>query len=262
MKYFEEDDEKEFINDSESEEILFNMSSEDFIENEIMNQLNDEGIFNSYKRDHVEFYLEKYKFMKLKFIDNENSDFLDTLKYNKEEFISNVAEAICDKFNINMETDDMTTKNTKILYTFFVLNYKDNLKELFINVLKKNKQVIIKEIKTRKRHRDIGITASKAKFYNNNDAFIINNLDYILFNIIPSMEFDSDFIDYIIDYDDNINYNNMRKLIDNSKIELDSDTFKSFIEPFMEHCEGYTDVVSEIVIKLTSDAKQNEISIF
>lgn len=253
-------EEKEYIGESETEEILFNMSSDDFLENEIMEQLSEDGMFNSHKRNHVEFYLEKYKFMKLNYADTD-TDFLENLKYKKNEFVESVINAICDKFDIGIEEEALTTKNAKTLYTFFVIDYKDNLKELFINVLKKNKQLIIKELKARKRHRDIGTNASKAKFYNTNDAFIINNIEYILFDIIPSIEFGEEFIDYIVDYDDNINYSNLRKMIDNNIIDLDSDSFKAFINPFVEHYDGYSEVISDIIIKLTSDAKQNDISI-
>lgn len=251
-------DEKEYVNDNEIEEILFNMSSDDFLENEVRSQL-DEGIFVTNKRDHLEFYIEKYKFIKSSSLDT--GDFIENLKYNKEEFVRDVVYAISEKFEIEYDVADVDTKMAKILYMFFVINYKENLSEFMINIIKKNKQTIIKELKNRKRTRDIGSSASKSKFYNNNDAFIINNIDYILFNIVPSIELDGEFINYIIKYDDNINYNNVGKMIENNKIMLTEDSYKSFIEPFLNRDEGYSDVISDIIIKLTNGAKQNDITI-
>lgn len=254
----EEKEDKEYVNDNEIEEILFNMSSSDFLENEVRSQLGD-GIFITDKRDHLEFYIEKYKFIKANCTDTD--DLMANLKYNKEEFVNDVIDAICTKFEIDYDVENNTTKMAKVLYTFFVINYKDNLSEFMINLIKKNKQIIIKELKSRKRHRDIGVSASKSKFYNNNDAFIINNIDYILFNILPSIELDGDYINYIINYDDNINYNNMNKLISSDSISLSSDSYRAFISPFLDRDNGYSDVISEIIIKLTSGAKQNDISI-
>lgn len=254
------------IDKREIERILFEISSLDFLENEIENQI--EYIFESNKRNYLEFYLEKYKFVKSN-IDvtsypniEDLDDMKEEMKYNKNRFITDILLKVCDKFDIQIDGDENNTKIAKTLYKFFVIDYKENLKIFFLNIIKKNKQSIIKELKARKRNRDIGLSASKSKYINTNDAIIINNLEFILMDIISSMEFDGDFIDYIINYDDNINYMNISKLIEKEKIILTQETFECFISPFINREEGYTDIISEIVIMLVENTKQRELDLF
>lgn len=253
---FEDDDSREDI-----EEILFDMSTDDFIDNEIREQISD-NIFSDNKRNYVEFYIEKFKFLKELYKENNQYDKLEELKDNKELFITQITNLISDTFKIDIDQDSINNKMTKSLYSFFVVDYSEHLQNFFINYILKNKKNIISEIKKNKsKVRDIAAIAAKSKFANSTDAIIINNINFVLFDLIPSVELGEDFIKYITDYDDDIINDNLIKFMDDDSITITDDTRKSFLEPFLDQSDGYTNVVSNIIIQLTKDIKQIDVNI-
>lgn len=248
------------IFDDGTEEMLYDMSNEEFVEDEIGAQVTT-NIFDSEKRNYVEFYIEKYKYLKTLYEDD--TERLPELRENKEEFIDNIITKVSETFNVEIDEEHRSTKMAKTLYNFFVLNYLENLEEFFFNYIQKNKKAIITEIKrTKTKVRDITTIASKSKFQNNNDALIINNISYILFDLIPSIELGPDFIDYILNYDDDITNTNMEKLISKEHITIDNDTYISFLEPFVERHDGYSVVLSNIVVRLYSEIKEHQLNLF
>lgn len=249
------------VDQEETEEMIFEMSSDEFLENEIEEQMSTE-IFNETKRNYVEIYIEKYKYLKGLYEDDDET--LLELKENKTNFINSIRDRISEIFSINIDTDnEKQTKITKNIYNFFVMNYSENIKSFFINYIEKNKKIIINELKRQKsKSRDVSSIAAKTKFVNSNEAMIINNISSILFDIIPSSGLGSDFIDYIIDYDDDITNLNIQKFIEDGVISIDEDTFRSFIDPFVNRNEGYSEIISEIIIEFSQMIKQNDIDIF
>ena len=248
------------IFDDGAEEMLYDMSSEEFVEDEIGSQVSI-NIFDSQKRNYVEFYIEKYKYLKSLYEDDVER--MPDLRENKEQFIDNIICMISDKFNIEIDEEHKSTKMAKTLYNFFVLNYLDNMEAFFFNYIQKNKKSIITEIKrTKTKVRDITTIASKSKFQNSNDALIINNISYILFDLIPSIELGQEFMDYILNYDDDITNTNMEKLIDKEYISIDNDTYQAFIEPFVERHDGYSVLISNLIMRLYSEVKEHQLNIF
>lgn len=246
--------------DKEAEEMLFEMSTDDFIENEIEEQIS-ESLFSSNKTNHVEFYLEKYKYLcKEVYVDDD--DTLAQLEENKENFLQNIVSKISETFEFEIDENEVTNKVAKTLYNFFIVNYADNLKDFFLNFLNKNKKSIIADLKAMKvKTRDVSTIASKVKYYNANDAIIINNINTILLKIIPNYDIGNEFIDYIINYDDSRINNKMRKYLDEAIITFE-DTYNAFLTPFVEKHDGYSSIISDIVIELNEQAKTNKIDIF
>lgn len=255
-------DQFEFDNMDEQREIegmLFEMSTDDFFENEIATQLNEE-IFSESKRNYVEMYIEKFKY--LKDVYGDDSELVEDLKENKGRFIENIVDNICEKFGITIDENEINNKMAKSLYNFFVVYYNDNLKNFFINYMQKNKKMILAEIKKQKsKVRDVTTLASKVKYNNSNDAAIINNIQYILFNIIPSMELGGEFIKFVIDYDDTTTNIYIQKMLEKGIMEVDNDTFEAFLKPFLDMEDGYSNIISEIIITTSANIQKNDINI-
>lgn|SRR5574344_309486 len=253
----EDDDELKGLEDTES--IFFDMSSNDFLESEIDDQLNV-NLFNYNKRNHVELYLEKFKY--LKNVYEQDGDTLEELFENKENFIANIISMITEKFAIEIDADIIGNKAAKTLYNFFVVYYYDNIKSFFINYIQKNKKIILTELKKQKsKIRDVTSVASKSKFNNSQDALLLNNIESVLFDIIPSEELGENFINFITDYDDDITNINITKFIDKGEINLEN-TYENFLEPFINREDGYAEIISDIIIKLSEDMKFNDIKLF
>ena len=126
----------------EIEEMLFDMSTDEFIENEIETQMNEEIFIDSEKkRNYVELYIEKFKYLKTIYVDD--PDTLEELEENKNSFIENIINSISSKFNFEVDDEAISKKMAKTLYNFFIIDYTDNLKEFFLNFLQKNKKSII-----------------------------------------------------------------------------------------------------------------------
>ena len=243
------------------EEMLFSMSTDDFIENEISSQLED-TIFTEGKdkRNYVELYMEKYKY--LSNVYGGDDALLNDLEENKDIFISNIVNKIADEFEIEVLQEEVGKKMAKALYNFFVVFYADNLKEFFLNYIQRNKKILIAEVKKQKsKVRDVTTIAAKAKYYNANDAIIINNINNILLNLIPSIELGEEFIDYIIEYDDNTVNTTIGKLIKKGYITISQDTYEAFLRPFLERYDGYSNIITDIVMELNQQVKQNPINI-
>ena len=245
----------------EIEEMLFDMSTDEFIENEIETQMNEEIFIDSEKkRNYVELYIEKFKYLKTIYVDD--PDTLEELEENKNSFIENIINSISSKFNFEVDEEAMSKKMAKTLYNFFIIDYTDNLKEFFLNFLQKNKKSIILELKANKsKVRDISTIASKIKYFNINDALIINNINSVLLNIIPSIV-DESFLTYILDYDDSITNKNIKKLINKEDITISKETFDAYLEPFVDEWDGYTSIITDIILELSKQIKQNDINIF
>lgn len=255
--YNEEDEKTEKI-----EEMLFDMSTDDFIENEIDNQMTEDIFIDSAnKRNYVELYIEKYKYLKSLYKENKEEE-LETLEENKNAFIDNIINKIATEFSVEVDDEAFGKKMAKTLYNFFVINYTDNLKDFFINFLQKNKKSIVNYLKNHKsKNRDITSIASKIKYFNSNDALIINNVSNILKTIIPSM-CDKTFINYIIDYDDCTVNKNMKKFIENEDIIISDETYNSFLKPFIDEYDDYSTIITDITLELANSIKQNNIDVF
>lgn len=251
-------DDFQFENQSELDDILYSMNCEDFLENEVEDQL-DEGIFSNKKVDYLDNYLSKYKFYKKEY--EANAEFVESLKDKKDNTIEFILNSVSDKFNFIIDEDSRTKKMAKTIYEFFVLDYRRNLKTMVINYINDNKKTIIPELKKKKKGKDISTTASKMNFANTNDALIINNVKYIIDEIIPNC-LNEDFIELILDSDDSVANINMRDFIDENKITIDNQTFLSFIHPLINEEDGWSDIISDIVIKLTKNANLVDIDIF
>lgn len=238
-------------NSSELDDILYSMNSEDFLENEVEEQL-DEGIFSDKKTNYVEKYISKFKYFKNEY--SENQEFIESLNEKKDGVRDFILDQISNKFEIVIDDESKKMRVARALYEFFIVDYKDNLETLILNYINNNKKDIIAEVKRNKKGKDISSTAGKMKFSNNNDAIIINNITMIIFDIMPE-NLDEDFLNLILDTDDSVSNLAIKDLIDNNDITIDDDTMKAFIAPLIDKDDGYSDVVSNVVIELNNNAK-------
>lgn len=252
------DTDLEYENSSELSEILFNMNSEEFLETELSEQLNEE-IFSSNKTNYLEAYLTKYKFCKNEYCANDG--FIESLKNNKDELIEFVITQISDRFNLTIDEDSRGTKMAKILYDFFVINYNENLKNLFLCYILNNKKNIISILKKEKKRRDISVIASKVRYSNNNDALLVDNVAFIINEIILSSDIEN-FVDMISQMDNTVTNLKMTEYINKEKVSIDEETLEAFINPYIEEETGWSDIISDIVMELSNKAVKSDVDIY
>lgn len=99
------------------------------------------------------------------------------------------------------------------------------------------------------------------KYNNSNDATIINNVYNIIFNIIADT-LGEDFLELIIDSDDSVSNLAMKDFLENNKITVDDDTFKAFMRPLLDEEDGWSDVLSDVIMELTKNANKADLDIF
>lgn len=247
----------EYENPRELEEILYKMNTEDFLETELTEQLNEE-IFSDNKTNYIESYMSKYKFYKNEY--EANDDFTERLKNNKDNLIESVIEQICDKFCLEVDEEDRNTKLARVIYEFFVIDYRENLKSLFMNYINNNKKSIISVLKKEKKRRDISMVASKLKFANSNDALIIGNVSFIINEILNNEQIEN-FIDLIISDDDSVVNLKIKEYVDSEKIAITEDTYNAFVAPYFDEELGWSDIISEIEIEMCQNAAQVDLDI-
>lgn len=141
-------DEFENENPSELEEILYSMNTEEFLENELEDQLG-ESIFSEKKTNYLESYMSKYKFYLDEYSANE--EFIESLKEKKDDMIEHILNEISDKFEFNIDDESRKTKVAKVLYEFFVIDYKNNMVDMILTYINDNKKSILQEIKRQKK---------------------------------------------------------------------------------------------------------------
>lgn len=254
------DEELEYESQNNLEEILYSMNTEEFSEEELNDQLN-ENIFSSHKTDYLSSYLQRYKFLKNEYPENE--EFLNSLKNGKDELMLYIINEISEKFGFEIDTEHKLKKTAIALYDFFVINYKENLEIFFYEYIESNKKSILSEIKKNKRKKDISTVNMKNNFSNPNDAIIVDNIADILLNIIPAIE-DEDWINYILDDDDTVTNIHIRKFIEEEIMEINLDTFNAFIDPFVGQEEGWSEVMNDIVLRYVekNSNSDNDLDIF
>lgn len=256
------DNEDGILDSKDIEALLFEISSDEFVINEIEKQI-EENIFNTHKTNYVQVYMDKYKLIKNSIgdMDDSEEENLQKLKNNKNIFMDFIIDKLSEEFEVDYDKNNIKAKHVKALYGFLILDYVDNLSNFFINYIQTNKKEIIKTLKSIKVKRDISSSANKIKYFNAQDALILNNIDFIIDNIICGTEFENkEFMDLLVYQDDYINNNIVANLVDEGKVLLGDNFANSFMSPYIEERAGFSIIISNVVCTLSSLARKNDIS--
>lgn len=246
-------DEINYNNENEMEELLAKMHYELILE------MVDEQIqhsFNKSKRNFLELYHDKYKFLKKEYDDDE---FLSELSAKHHTTFEMVLDKLEEKFKFTVDRDNVKiTKAVIVLYNFFVINYEANLTKLVINFILKNKKHIIPELKNLKnKTRDVSYNTSKVLFNNANEGLMMNNLNAIIFDIMPGFYDKDDCLDFLkLMSDDDYVTISVIEMFNEMLIECDENLYDVFIEPLIEKEDGYSNIISNVITVLYSKFKK------
>lgn len=241
------------------ESILFDMSSEEYMEDDLQVQLTEE-LFSD-KNNLLETYFQKYKMLKENYKDNE--DFISKLKEAKDSVIITTINELVEKYDLIL-TDDIkyTKKAAKNLYKFFVVDYRENLVKLIINTITNDKKYIVGALKQvqQQKKKDLSTQVNKTKYSNQNEFLIMNNIKYILFNIIPELV-ENNYYNYILNSDDTTEYNYIKNNLEELTLDFGDDSIQNFIYPFITKQDGWSEAYSDIVMELNKIFVPNEVNI-
>lgn len=244
--------------DREVQEFIANMHPE-LIKENILDQINA-GIISPYKENYLKDYMMQYKYFKNMYGDNE--DISRILDNSLENTLTMIIQSICEKFDFEMNLDDIKLKPiAKALYKFFVLKYDKNIINFFTNFIISNKKELVSIIKQEankskvKKCKNVTTIANKL-LYGNNESLLISNINYIILEIIPSWGLDVDFLDY---FDSTLILDTLKQYLNNEMMVVFNDNiFDKFIEPIVDKEPGYNSIISEVTVNLTSIYNKKE----
>ncbi len=245
---------------NEVEDIMSQMHFE-LVAEEIDEQI--ENTFTKSPKNFLELYNDRYKYFKETYGDND--DFMSQLKQLRDQTHEEIIKKIAAKFELTYE--EVKPKIAKALYEFFILNYEENMVAFIKNFILKNKKWVVGEIKSMntRRTRDTSYVASKGIMSNQQEALIITQINRIVFDILPTafdQDDDTDFLSYIVDYDDtNVNGIIKKLFVEKQTISCDSNLLEMFMAPVLNKEDGYAEVVSTVVTELYSAYKKNMTSV-
>lgn len=177
--------------------------------------------------------------------EHDDIDFQRELMAMRDVTYDKVIETILSIYEIDYDENANTNKASmaKILYHFFVLDYQDNLIEMYVNYIMKYKKNIFNEYGERlpKVSPDL-----KKTYKDNKDAFIIGNISYLMDEFFSKDELDEDPISLIANRSsDPINIQ-IKTLFDDHSLSMNYGFYKSFIQ-FIDTGIGVYSIIPEIL---------------
>lgn len=204
--------EKDFFNDTEINEIINYLSYELILDN-LRKQISEEETRTYGKVNYLEIFNDKFNYIVLNY--NNNQEIMNKINSLRDEFYSTTLEEIQDRFGFKLTFKDILLKEElygiiDCLYNFFIIEIGENLKNFFVNYIRKESKNILRSFRNQINSKDLYFSLLKKK-YNKDNSIILYSINKIP-NIIE-IQFIEDFIDLIIK-DDEDEYNNfmMNKL--------------------------------------------------
>lgn len=198
--------EKNFFSDTEINEIINYLSYELILDN-LRKQIGEEDARTYGKVNYLEIFNDKFNYIVLNY--NSNQEIMNKLNLLRDEFYSTVLEEIQDKFGFKLKFKDILLKEEfygiiDCLYSFFIIEIGENLKNFFVNYIRKEYKNILRNFRNQINFKDLYFSLLKKK-YNKENSIILYSINKI--PTIIEIQFIEDFIDLIIK-DDEDEYNN------------------------------------------------------
>ena len=213
----------------------------------------DADLINPYKVNYLKDYIYQYKYLCKEY--EGDIDTLNVLNNSLIDTLNMVIDKISDKFNFRLDIDNDKHIKTiaKSLYKFFVIKYEKNIIEFISNYILKNKKTIINTVKstrgTIKKSKNVTSLANKM-LYSPNEAIIISNINFIVTEIIPSLDLGVSYLEYLSS--NNATLNIIKDLFYGHNISLEEDPYEMFILPIAEKHSGYGTIISEVTVNLAN----------
>ena len=258
--YFDvEDDENTVLTEAETDVILSELKDELLLESileQIKNPLN-----SSYgNSDYLEIFRMRYNYLKEAYGSNKN--FIKKLKELKYKIYFEIFDEIVRKFNLEYSPSNLSIEDCVYdLYSFFVLNYKDNIVDYIINIIIKEKKNLVKDLKHAKYSKSIGCSSLKKIFKYKEDAIILSNITNIINNIVNLERDNLDVISDICENDFNevSNYNIYQYFITGFAMAPNNDFNDIFFKPLKKKEEGYTHIINDVRNHLLNINKRKDV---
>lgn len=201
--------------------------------------------------NYLEIFEGRIKFLKTKNCDETTS--LQQIEDIKTKFFDNLINEIIKKYPfmyIESFDDEKKMILTSLLYNFFILKYRENIKIFLVKHIIDNKKSIASSYDSKKKN--VETIAMKKIFKIREDAVILANIRQIIRDIVDT-EMDSKYIIKTIIDDDPMLLNNF--MINNFIISKESIIFNNnfsqvFFQPIKDKWEDYSRVIINVTQNL------------
>jgi hypothetical protein len=235
------------ITQQEQSVLLNNLTDELLLEN-IYEQVDTPFLDLYDPTNYIEVFESRYKFLNMRFKDV--PDFLSELNDVRRSFFINVLDRINKKFRFTIDSESETMYViTRVLYQFFILEYKQNVRTFIIEYIQENKKSLVASFDDGSKNLDL--IAMKKTFKNKNDAIIMSNI-YRIIDLIIKQELPAkNILDLItrVDPSESVNYF-IDMLITNDELVTEGDFSKIFFKVLIQKGEGSTKIINEIQMEL------------
>lgn len=258
----EEDNEYWLRNDDDVRNIASELS-DDIILQTIYEQIDNNLRIN--ENDILANFENRYQYI-LMFYGNDKK-IIETCKKIRNNIYTKILEKICNKLDIstNLLTDEFLNHSdefyfyVKCFYEFFILKYKENICNLFVNYLYNNRDTLVENYKNSIENKnDLLIKSLKKVFDNSNDAYLIYLAETIVVDYINNELTSEDLINEITNTDpyELTNASIKELLIDNKFETYCGNSFvNNFFNPLKDEEYRY-DLLIEIKFALVNLIKK------
>ncbi len=222
---------------------IHSSSSGFFIHSALMNQVNNRIIFNRELGNLLKTIKERYN--SLAEIHTDDSGYLERLFDKRKELYVSLFNLMSDAYGIKYSNEieelnwEDLENDVKHLYYFFVLNYKENIISLFMNVIKERETQLAKALFTDRTldKKDLVTTGSKSS--SKNKMMIVNNLERVLKMVTEEYHHGLDIITDIVEFDkDELNFIKINEMfLDSEDYFVDGNFAEKYFETFLEYDE-------------------------
>lgn len=257
---FSNDKEHDYLTDNEESQLIGTIYDSLILEN-IFDQIRNpitpgEKIdYFSLFRDRINYLLGRYK---------ENYNFIENLKFTRDTFYKKIFVELVKTYGIsyhNPDNDSSEEFESLIysLYHFFVLDYKENIENFFLNFIKEHKKTL-SSLFVDKKTKDSKMKFIKDTFKNKYDVIMIYHVRSVVDSILSDELTAREIINFSLK--DNIDsVDNMRiyKLFFEEEVLTSGDDFRNkFFNIFLKREDGYYEIILDLETKLVESCPKNE----
>jgi hypothetical protein len=246
------------LSEGDKEDITLFLSDE-VLRNNLEEQLSESDILNYLKPNNfLDIFDERLNYLNAKYLND--AELIQKFKDVKLEIYLKVCKGIEKKFNIKTNFSLAYTPMLnyffyiKKLYNFFVINYRENLVNFFINYILNHKNELAKVTKNNTNKKDLTIESLKKILVKPEDVIITHNLEDIVNLIVETLEDNNLIIKTIISSDEEESTNIIIKelfLENKENSYLENEFRNNFFKPIKDENQAF-DLISEIKLSFFS----------
>ena len=184
-------------------------------------------------------------------MDGIDDDGIRQVKSERDSFYSEIIELISQKYSLECDIETVIDKGPsqlkdccEAMYSFFIIKYKKNIRNFFVNYITRNRKSIINYLDQMKKKKDVTSISLKKKIIDPDTALIIANLPDVI-EYIKSLDMDMlNVLSYLNQDNFNIDYidNLMKTSVMNCNFQCE------YLSPIFDNDQNgdYDDIMSSI----------------